>query len=51
MGKYSEEEVDTLKILHDKHGNDWATIGNIMGRSAASVKDRCRLLRKNKKSG
>ncbi|XP_065066634.1 cyclin-D-binding Myb-like transcription factor 1 isoform X3 [Rhopilema esculentum] len=51
IGKYSEEEVQKLEGLHAKYGNDWATIGSHMGRSAASVKDRCRLLRKNKKTG
>jgi len=43
IGKYSEEEVEKLRNLHTKHGNDWTTIGNLIGRSAASVKDRCRL--------
>ena len=51
IGKYSEEEVEKLRDLHTKHGNDWTTIGHLIGRSAASVKDRCRLLRKNKKTG
>ena len=51
IGKYSEEEVVKLEELHAKYGHDWATIGNYLGRSAASVKDRCRLLRKNKKIG
>ena len=51
IGKYSKDEVTKLEELHAKYGNDWSTIGNCMGRSAASVKDRCRLLRKNKKTG
>ncbi len=51
IGKYTEEEVEKLEELLEKHGHDWATIGHYLGRSAASVKDRCRLLRKNKKIG
>lgn len=31
--------------LRQKHGNDWATIGAVLGRSASSVKDRCRLMK------
>lgn len=31
--------------LRKKHGNDWATIGASLGRSASSVKDRCRLMK------
>ena len=31
--------------LRKKHGNDWATIGAVLGRSASSVKDRCRLMK------
>ncbi|KAJ7379344.1 Cyclin-D-binding Myb-like transcription factor 1 [Desmophyllum pertusum] len=45
VGKYSAEEVEQLKSLKEKHGNDWATIGAAMGRSASSVKDRFRLMR------
>ena len=33
--------------LQKKYGCDWASIGHAIGRSASSVKDRCRLL-KNK---
>ncbi len=51
IGKYSDEDVAKLERLHEKYGHDWATIGHCMGRSSASVKDRCRLLRKNKKTG
>jgi len=31
--------------LRFKHGNDWASIGAQLGRSASSVKDKCRLMR------
>uniref|UniRef100_A0A3Q0RQR6 Cyclin D binding myb-like transcription factor 1 n=1 Tax=Amphilophus citrinellus TaxID=61819 RepID=A0A3Q0RQR6_AMPCI len=31
--------------INTKHGNDWATIGAALGRSASSVKDRCRLMK------
>ncbi|XP_053109767.1 cyclin-D-binding Myb-like transcription factor 1 isoform X3 [Hemicordylus capensis] len=45
VGKYTPEEIDKLKELRIKHGNDWATIGAALGRSASSVKDRCRLMK------
>ncbi|XP_068611173.1 cyclin-D-binding Myb-like transcription factor 1 [Brachionichthys hirsutus] len=45
VGKYAPEEIDRLKALRQKHGNDWATIGAALGRSASSVKDRCRLMK------
>uniref|UniRef100_A0A667ZAL8 Cyclin D binding myb-like transcription factor 1 n=1 Tax=Myripristis murdjan TaxID=586833 RepID=A0A667ZAL8_9TELE len=34
-----------VNMLRQKHGNDWATIGAALGRSASSVKDRCRLMK------
>ncbi|XP_033845611.1 cyclin-D-binding Myb-like transcription factor 1 [Periophthalmus magnuspinnatus] len=45
VGKYKPEEIEKLKTLKEKHGNDWATIGAALGRSASSVKDRCRLMK------
>ncbi|XP_029351227.1 cyclin-D-binding Myb-like transcription factor 1 isoform X2 [Echeneis naucrates] len=45
VGKYTPDEIDKLKSLREKHGNDWATIGAALGRSASSVKDRCRLMK------
>ncbi|XP_016412160.1 cyclin-D-binding Myb-like transcription factor 1 [Sinocyclocheilus rhinocerous] len=45
VGKYTDEEINKLKGLREKHGNDWATIGTALGRSASSVKDRCRLMK------
>uniref|UniRef100_A0A8C6WSJ5 Cyclin-D-binding Myb-like transcription factor 1 n=1 Tax=Neogobius melanostomus TaxID=47308 RepID=A0A8C6WSJ5_9GOBI len=45
VGKYTPEEIEKLKTLKQKHGNDWATIGAALGRSASSVKDRCRLMK------
>ncbi|KAK3517823.1 hypothetical protein QTP70_018978, partial [Hemibagrus guttatus] len=45
VGKYTQEEIEKLKELRQKHGNDWATIGSALGRSASSVKDRCRLMK------
>ncbi|XP_077355651.1 cyclin-D-binding Myb-like transcription factor 1 isoform X2 [Festucalex cinctus] len=45
VGKYSSGEIEKLKGLRDRHGNDWATIGAALGRSASSVKDRCRLMK------
>ncbi|XP_021109673.1 cyclin-D-binding Myb-like transcription factor 1 isoform X3 [Heterocephalus glaber] len=45
VGKYTPEEIEKLKELRARHGNDWATIGAALGRSASSVKDRCRLMK------
>ncbi|XP_060930132.1 cyclin-D-binding Myb-like transcription factor 1 [Limanda limanda] len=45
VGKYTPDEIEKLKSLRQKHGNDWATIGAALGRSASSVKDRCRLMK------
>ncbi|XP_018025673.1 cyclin-D-binding Myb-like transcription factor 1 isoform X2 [Hyalella azteca] len=45
LGRYSTEELERLKVLHSKHGNDWRAIAAKLGRSSSSVKDRCRLLR------
>ncbi|XP_055463852.1 cyclin-D-binding Myb-like transcription factor 1 [Psammomys obesus] len=51
MGKYSPEEIEKLKELWRKHGNDWITIGAALGRSPSSVKDRCRLMKNACKAG
>ncbi|CAN7989020.1 unnamed protein product [Ixodes hexagonus] len=51
IGKYSSEELDQLKALRAAHGNDWRVIGNALGRSAASIKDRCRLMKENCRQG
>ncbi|XP_061663067.1 cyclin-D-binding Myb-like transcription factor 1 isoform X2 [Syngnathoides biaculeatus] len=45
VGKYTPREIEKLRGLRDRHGNDWATIGAALGRSASSVKDRCRLMK------
>ncbi|XP_071083299.1 cyclin-D-binding Myb-like transcription factor 1 [Haliotis cracherodii] len=45
MGKYTPEEMAKLRELRMKHGNDWAAIGAVLGRSASSVKDKCRLMK------
>ncbi|XP_061770346.1 cyclin-D-binding Myb-like transcription factor 1 isoform X2 [Nerophis ophidion] len=45
VGKYTPGEIEKLKTLRDRHGNDWAAIGAVLGRSASSVKDRCRLMK------
>ncbi|XP_064086290.1 cyclin-D-binding Myb-like transcription factor 1 isoform X2 [Macrobrachium nipponense] len=47
IGKYTAEEVNKLRELRIKHGNNWQAIAALLGRSAASVKDRCRLLNEN----
>ncbi|XP_077540408.1 uncharacterized protein LOC144152813 isoform X2 [Haemaphysalis longicornis] len=51
IGKYTSEELDQLKVLRAAHGNDWRVIGNALGRSAASIKDRCRLMKENCRQG
>uniref|UniRef100_A0A087YF38 Cyclin-D-binding Myb-like transcription factor 1 n=1 Tax=Poecilia formosa TaxID=48698 RepID=A0A087YF38_POEFO len=51
VGKYTPEEIEKLKALREKHGNDWATIGAALGRSASSVKDRCRLMKETCNTG
>ncbi|XP_028398410.1 cyclin-D-binding Myb-like transcription factor 1 isoform X2 [Dendronephthya gigantea] len=50
-GKYTPDEVVKLKELKRKHGNDWTAIGLALGRSASSVKDRCRLLNEKCSTG
>ncbi|XP_025107813.1 cyclin-D-binding Myb-like transcription factor 1 isoform X2 [Pomacea canaliculata] len=51
MGKYTQDEIKKLRELRAKHGNDWAAIGLALGRSASSVKDKCRLMKDNCNSG
>ncbi|CAL8405582.1 unnamed protein product [Arctogadus glacialis] len=51
VGKYTHGEIEKLKTLRKKHGNDWATIGAVLGRSASSVKDRCRLMKETCNTG
>ncbi|XP_075750916.1 cyclin-D-binding Myb-like transcription factor 1 isoform X2 [Rhipicephalus microplus] len=51
IGKYSSEELDQIKELRAAHGNDWRFIGSKLGRSAASIKDRCRLMKENCRQG
>nr|UEK51562.1 DMTF1-like protein [Parasacculina yatsui] len=51
MGRYSSSEVEQLRNLRAIHGNSWQLIGRLMGRSAASVKDRVRVLRDNCNEG
>lgn len=41
--RYTEEEIKQLKQLYSKYGKNWTIIGQQMGRSSDSVKDRCRL--------
>lgn len=51
IGKYTPEEIEKLRELRIKHGNDWQTIGFALGRSASSIKDRCRLMKDNCNTG
>ncbi|XP_064605099.1 cyclin-D-binding Myb-like transcription factor 1 isoform X2 [Liolophura sinensis] len=51
IGKYSSNEMEQLRDLRRKHGADWALIGAALGRSASSVKDKCRLMNDRCNSG
>uniref|UniRef100_A0A2L2Y3E6 Cyclin-D-binding Myb-like transcription factor 1 n=1 Tax=Parasteatoda tepidariorum TaxID=114398 RepID=A0A2L2Y3E6_PARTP len=51
VGKYTSEELAKLKKLRSVYGNDWQAIGAAMGRSASSIKDRCRLMKDNCNQG
>lgn len=51
VGKYSQDEMIKLRELRSKHGTDWAAIGAVLGRSASSVKDKCRLMKDTCNSG
>ncbi|GFT52462.1 cyclin-D-binding Myb-like transcription factor 1 [Nephila pilipes] len=51
VGKYTTEELEKLKKLRSIYGNDWQAIGAAMGRSASSIKDRCRLMKDNCNQG
>jgi len=43
--RYTEKEVEKLKALREMYGRDWSSIARHLGRSADSVKDRCRLIK------
>ncbi|KAG8187703.1 hypothetical protein JTE90_000169 [Oedothorax gibbosus] len=51
VGKYTTEELQKLRELRSVYGNDWQAIGAAMGRSASSIKDRCRLMKDNCNQG
>ena len=51
MGRYTKEEERRLLQLHRRHGASWIEIGEAMGRSAASVKDKIRLLKSDSNKG
>ncbi|XP_071439406.1 cyclin-D-binding Myb-like transcription factor 1 [Hetaerina americana] len=51
VGKYNTTELQRLRELRQKHGNDWQKIGTALGRSASSIRDRCRLLKENCNTG
>ncbi|XP_046405823.1 cyclin-D-binding Myb-like transcription factor 1 [Ischnura elegans] len=51
VGKYNSAELQRLRELRQKHGNDWQKIGTALGRSASSIRDRCRLMKDNCNTG
>ncbi|VDI14881.1 Hypothetical predicted protein [Mytilus galloprovincialis] len=51
IGKYTPDEINKLKDLRGRFGNDWSSIGAALGRSASSVKDKFRLMRETCNSG
>jgi len=51
VGKYSSNELQKLQDLRRQYGNDWQKIGQALGRSAASIKDRCRHLKEDCNTG
>ncbi|ESO97938.1 hypothetical protein LOTGIDRAFT_104060, partial [Lottia gigantea] len=51
VGRYSPEEMEKLRDLRVTFGNDWISIGTALGRSASSVKDKCRLMKDKCNSG
>ena len=44
LGKYSDVEIEKLKSLRKIHGRNWQEISKQLGRSPASIKDKCRNL-------
>jgi hypothetical protein len=51
LGKFLYEIVIVAFRLRLKFGNDWASIGAALGRSASSVKDKFRLMKETCNSG
>ena len=51
IGKYESKERKILEGFRDIYGDDWSTIGHLMGRSTNSVKDKARLLHSSKRKG
>lgn len=51
IGKYTNEEMKKLKDLRIQYGNNWQIIGHELGRSASSIKDKCRLMKDNCNTG
>jgi len=52
VGKYSkEEESQLLELVDGDEKPNWTDIGEAMGRSAASVKDKWRMLKNKKNAG
>ena len=46
-GKFSEDEIETLKRLYCEHGPNWIKIGSLMNRNPDSVRDKYRCLKCN----
>ena len=50
-GKFTEAEIDRLKVLHEKLGNNWVQIGIEMNRDSESVRNKFRCLRTATQNG
>ena len=46
-GKFSADEIETLKSLYSEHGPNWIKIGTLMNRNPDSVRDKHRCLKCN----
>ena len=43
--RFSEREVESLKQLHEIHGNKWTAIGKEIGRTGQSMQDKFKMLK------
>ncbi|VVB09465.1 unnamed protein product [Arabis nemorensis] len=50
-GIWTKEDLELLRQFHTKHGNDWKTIADAMGKHRVHVKDAWRRIRLNTNKG